>query len=244
ETAAVYDDLVSIAKSKDGKSALMSLIGTGLVYNKDYFASQGWEAPSSWDDLKDKKFSKKIVVPPINNTYGLIALVAAARQSGGGETSIDAGFDAFANEIGPNVLTYEPSPGKMSELFQSGQAVLGVWGTSRAKVIAESGFPMGFVYPKEGGYAIGVAICPVAGGQDKPEAQGLIQHILSQESQRTLAVTAALGPVNSKVELKPEEQKGIPYGSDQISQLKVIDWPTVNREREQWNRRWTREIER
>ena len=45
------------------------------------------------------------------------------------------------------------------------------------------------------------------------------------------------------VKLSPEEQKGVPYG-DQVKQLTTIDWDVVNPTREEWNKRWTREIER
>lgn len=243
DKAPVYDDLVDLAKPTNGKSALMSMIGTGIVYNAKYFADNHWPAPQSWNDLKDPKFRKRLVIPPINNTFGLIALIAEARTVGGSESNIEPGFQTFAKEVDPNVLAYEPSPGKMSELFQSGQAVIGVWGSSRAKVLAGTGFPAAFTYPKEGGYAIGIAVCAVAGGKERPEAQTLIQHILSPDSQRALALAGALGPVNTKTILSPEESIGIPYGSS-AEALKIIDWDEINAHREQWTRRWSREIER
>jgi putative spermidine/putrescine transport system substrate-binding protein len=46
------------------------------------------------------------------------------------------------------------------------------------------------------------------------------------------------------VELPPEKRAGIPYGPEQMDKLQVIDWDTVNQHREEWNKRWTREIER
>ena len=56
-----------------------------------------------------------------------------ARMNGGGEKAIEPGFKVMKENINPNVLVYEPSPGKMTELFQSGQAVLAVWGTGRVQ---------------------------------------------------------------------------------------------------------------
>jgi putative spermidine/putrescine transport system substrate-binding protein len=243
DKVALYNDLIDLAKSTNGMSVFMSVVGTGIMYNAAYFAEHQWSPPQSWGDLKDLKYRKKLVIPPINNTFGLTALVAEAKIEGGGESNIDPGFKAFEKEIGPNVLAYEPSPGKMSELFQSGQAVIGVWGSSRAKVLGETGFPAAFTYPKEGGYAIGIAICAVAGGKERPQAQTLIQHILSPESQRTLALAGGLGPVNVKTVLSPEESAGIPYGASALS-LKKLDWDEINSHREDWTRRWSREIER
>ena len=165
-------------------------------------------------------------------------------MQGGSETNIDPGFTAFKTKIGPNVLAYEPSPGKMSELLQSGQAVLAVWGSSRAKALADSGFASGFVYPKEGGVVIEVGICPVAGGKESPLAQAFIAHLLSPEMQVAMSKVSGLAPVNKKAVLPPENQLGMPYGPDQVAQLKTIDWVAINRQRDDWNKRWVREIER
>ncbi len=229
----------------DGPKAVMiGMNGTGIMYNKKVFHENKWSAPTSWNDLKDPKFKKKLVIPPLNNTYGLHALVEFAKLGGGGEKNIEPGFKAFKDAVGPNVLVYEPSPGKMTELFQSGQAVIAVWGSGRAKALADTGFPAAFVYPKEGGIALGVASCPVAGGADKPEAQTFLQYLLSPDAQTVLANGAGLGPVNKMVQLPPEKREGIPYGPEQMGKLQVIDWDTVNEHREEWNKRWTREIER
>ena len=242
--APVYDALYDLAKVSSGKAVMVGMNGTGIVYNKKYFDEQHWPAPTSWNDLKDPKFRQKLVIPPLNNTYGLHALVEFAKLGGGGEKNIEPGFKAFKDAIGPNVLVYEPSPGKMTELFQSNQAVIAIWGSGRAKALADTGFPAAFTYPKEGGIALGVAACPVAGAADKPEAQSFIQYLLSPEAQAVLASGAGLGPVNKKVELPPDKRAGIPYGPEQMNKLQVIDWDTVNQHREEWNKRWTREIER
>jgi len=51
-------------------------------------------------------------------------------------------------------------------------------------------------------------------------------------------------PVNELAKLSTEEAKGIPYGPEQVSSLEVVDWNVVNANREDWDRRWVREIER
>ena len=92
--------------------------------------------------------------------------------------------------------------------------------------------------------ALGVGGCPVAGGKMHPEAQGFVQFLLTPEIQAILATDAGFGPVNKKVTLPVDKQAGIPYGPEQVSKLRVVDWDTANANREAWNRRWTREIER
>jgi putative spermidine/putrescine transport system substrate-binding protein len=242
--AAVYDDIYPIMKFKSNRALGVGMVGTGIMYNRKVFEENKWSPPTSWQDLKDPKYRKKLVIPPMNNTYGLHAVVMMAWVNGGDESRIDPGFAAFKDQIGPNVLAYEPSPGKMTELFQSGQAVIGVWGSGRAKALADqTGFPIEFIYPKEGGIALGVAACPVEGSKNAAQAQAFVQYLASPEVQLILAKGAGFGPTNQKVKLSPDEQKGLPYG-DQVKQLKSVNWDVINPARETWNRRWTREIER
>ena len=60
------------------------------MINTKTFKEKGWATPTSWNDLKDPKFKKLLVIPPINNTYGLYTLMMFARMNGGGEKNIDA----------------------------------------------------------------------------------------------------------------------------------------------------------
>src|SRR5207253_10491316 len=108
-------DIVKSARYKDDKAVGIGLVATGLMYNTKYFAEKKWPAPTSWNDLKDPKYEKLLVIPPLNNTYGLHTLVMMARLNGGGEGNIEPGFKIVVNEIAPNVLVFEPSPGKMTE---------------------------------------------------------------------------------------------------------------------------------
>jgi putative spermidine/putrescine transport system substrate-binding protein len=241
--APIYDDVYDVMKFSSNKAVGIGMVGTGIMYAKKAFADNKWPAPTSWEDLKDPKFAKKLVIPPLNNSYGLHTLVMMARLRGGGEKKIDPGFKAIKDEVGPNVLVYEPSPGKMTELFQSGQALIAVWGSGRAKALADTGFPADFIYPKEGGIALGIATCPIAGAKNQPEADAFVQFLLSPEIQVVLAKGAGAGPANKKVDLKPEERVGLPYGDD-VKKLIAVDWDTINAAREEWNKRWTREIER
>ena len=170
------DDIYGTARYKDD-----------IQYNKKVFDERKWAAPTSWKDLKDPKYKKQLVVPPLNNTYGLHALVEYAREGGGGEKKIDAGFKTFKDEGGPNVLVYEPSPGKMTELFSSGQATIAVWGSGRVKAFADTGFPVGFVYPQEGAYALLSSVCPVAKANANPLAQAFVNYLVSPAVQEKLA---------------------------------------------------------
>lgn len=241
--AEIYKDVAPVMQFKSNKAVGIGMVGTGIMYSKKIFDENKWPAPTSWADLKDPKYKKKLVIPPINNTYGLQTLIAVAQLGGGGENNIEPGFKTFKEEINANVLAYEPSPAKMTELFQNGQAAIAVWGSGRAKSFADTGYPAEFVYPKEGGFALGIAACPIAGSKNESEANAFIQYMLSPPVQTVMATGNGAGPANVKVDLPPEARKGIPYG-DQVKQLKAVDWEIVNAKREEWTKRWNREIER
>lgn len=238
-----FADLYDAARMPEGKAVGVGIIATGIAYNAETFAENGWDAPSSWNDLADPKYAGLLVVPPITNGYGLHALIATAMMNGGGIDNIEPGFEAFEGAIGDNVLAYEPSSGKMSELFQNGEIALSVWGSGRLKALADSGFPGAFAYPEEGGIKLLVAACPVV-GSDVPElAQDFLQFVTSPEIQELLAATNGWAPVNATVELTAEESVALPVGSEIVDNLITIDYSVVNAARGEWTQQWTRRIE-
>lgn len=236
-------DIVQTARYKDDKAVGIGLVGTGYMYNTKYFAEKGWAPPSSWNDLMDPKYKGMLVIPPLNNTYGLHTVVMLARLHGGGEKNIDPGFKLMKEKVGPNVLVYEPSPGKMTELFQSGQAVIAIWGTGRVKSFADTGFPVDFVYPKEGAVALLASACPVAKADASPLASEFVKALVTPQLQAILAKEYGYGPVNKKAEVPPDTAKMAPIGK-RAEELVVVDWDVINQKRDEWNKRWTREVER
>jgi putative spermidine/putrescine transport system substrate-binding protein len=241
---AVFEGIYDNARLLDNKALGVGFIATGLAYNKKVFEENGWDAPTSWNDLADPKFKGKIAIPPITNGYGLHALIMMARINGGGENNIEPGFKAFEDQIDQNVLVYEPSSGKMSELFQNGEIVLSVWGSGRLKALADQGFPGGFAYPKEGAVLLMSAICPIT-GSDVPElAQDLIAHIVSPEVQAILAEGFGFGPVNMNTKLSAELTASLPVGPEKVNALQPVDYTIVNPARGEWTKQWTRRIER
>ena len=70
-----------------------------------------------------------------------------------------------------------------------------------------------------------------------------MRHLLTPEIQMKLAVDGGFGPVNRKTEIKDDVNVPMPIGK-RAADLIVVDWDTINANREAWNKRWTREIER
>ncbi len=164
-------------------------------------------------------------------------------MNGGSEANVDAGFKIFKDEINPNVLAYEPSPGKMTELFQSGQAVLAVWGTGRVQSFANTGFPVDFVYPKEGAATLLTTACPITKPNASPLASSFIKMLLDPKIQLVLLKDYGYGPVLKSIVIPPEFGKMAPIG-ERAAKLYNPDWTVINEKREEWTKRWNREVER
>lgn len=241
--APIYSDLYPFAKLGETATAV-GVVATGLMYNVEAFKKLGLPAPDSWKILTDKKFAQKIVIPPISNTYGLQTLVKFAELNGGSAKQIDPGFDAIIKQVNPNVLAWEPSPGKMTELLQNGDAILGVWGSGRVQSLKDTGFPVEFVYPKEGAAALMIAACPVVKSDVAELSQQFIQYLLTPEVQADMAASQGFGPVNKNTKLAPDVAARVPYGEDKVGKLQASDWDTINAQRTDWTNRWNRTVER
>lgn len=237
------DDVYASARRLGDQAIGLGYGATGLVYNTKVFEKHGWPAPTSWKDLEDKRYAGQMVIPPIGNGFGLLALIMQARLNGGSEANIEPGFVAM-KRIAPNVLAWEPSPGKMAELLQTGDAPLGVWGNGRVRALVAQGAPVKFVYPKEGALVILSEVCAVKGAPHPKQAQAFIQHLLSPQMQAVFTEATGLGPVNKNTVLAPELAAQVVYGPESVAKLIKVDTKVVNAGRAAWTARWNREIER
>ena len=240
--APVYKDLYDVARFKSGRAVSAGLIATGIAYNMRLFKAKGWAVPTSWRDLADPKYKGRLVMPSIKNTYGLHALLMAARLNGGSETNIDPGFNYMQKSIAPNVLSFDPSPGRIAELFQDDEIALAVWGNGRVQALHQQGIPVDFVYPKEGAVALGMGVCVVDKSANDALAQKLVQTILSPPIQALLAESQGVAPANRKTTLSPAVAAQVP-GPAVIDKLIRVNWDVVNAKRADWTQRWDRQIE-
>ncbi|WP_435470329.1 ABC transporter substrate-binding protein [Variovorax sp. ZT5P49] len=239
----VLKDLYPVARMTDSAVGV-GIVAAGIAYNTEAFKKANLPPPDSWEVLTDKRFKQKVAIPPISNTYGLQTLLTFAKLRKGGDKNIDPGFTAMAREVGPNVLAWEPSPGKMTELFQNNDIMLAVWGSGRVQALKDTGFPVQFVIPKEGAPALLIAACPVAQNTAPALSQAFVNYLLTPEVQAILADTQGWGPANATTKLAPAVAAKVPYGKEQMDKLLPTDWTLVNEKRAEWTNRWNRTVER
>ncbi|PZP40373.1 MAG: branched-chain amino acid ABC transporter substrate-binding protein [Azospirillum brasilense] len=241
---AAVDSLYPIAVMDGGKALGTGFGYTGIAYNTEVFRQRNLPVPASWMDLARPEYRQRLSIPGIDNTYALHTLVMLARANGGSETDIAPGFKVMREKINPNVLAYESSPGKMSEMFQSGEIWLSVWGSSRVSAMKDAGFPLEIVRPREGAVVLMTATCAVEGAPKPELAQKFVAHLVSPEVQEAFSRGYGNGPTNRNVRLPEDVAKRVIYGEDQVKQLVTMDWDVINKNRTEWTRRWQREVER
>jgi putative spermidine/putrescine transport system substrate-binding protein len=234
--------LYALAKQNGaGRSLGIGLVATGIAYNRDVFEREGWPAPGSWLDLADPRYNARLLVPSISNSYGLHTLIGLAKSLG--TSDVSQALDFVKAKVAPQIVSFETASGKISELFQTGEVAVGVWGSGRSLALAKNGFPIAYIAPKEGAVALQTTICPVVGSDVPSLAQQLLQKFFEPSVQTALAASAGWGPTNQDTILDPSLAASVPYGQEAIGRLIAVDWKRVNQQRADWTRRWTREIE-
>ncbi len=241
---AVRDEVYPIAVLGDDHAVGTGFGFTGIAFNKKIFAERHLPVPTSWMDLAKPEYKGRLSIPGIDNTYGLHTLAMMARINGGSDADMAPGFTVMRQQINPNVLAYESSPGKMSEMFQAGDIWLAVWGSSRVAAMQQAGFPLDIVRPKEGAVVLMTAGCAVADSPAPDLADKFLAYLVSPPVQQAFAAQYGAGPTNKSTKLPADVGGRVIYGEDQVKQLIGLDWDTINRNRADLTRRWQREVER
>lgn len=236
--------LYPVANMNKANAIGIGVVATGIEYNTKTFQEKGWAAPTSWKDLEDPKYKGQLGLLSISNTFGLHTLMMAAKVNGGTGPKYDAGFKALGEKVSPNVQAFVETSGNLSSAFQSGEISIGVNSNGRTLALAATGFPVAFVYPKEGAVATVVGTCVVEKAKVSPHAIELVKFLLTPDVQALLANEEGLSPVNKTAKLTPETMKSIPNGEAAMSALINPDWIELNKSRNELARRWAREVER
>ncbi|AQZ63838.1 hypothetical protein BKM31_22365 [[Actinomadura] parvosata subsp. kistnae] len=232
--------VIDLARLPGDVGVGFSLNATGIAYNTDYYAKNGLPAPKRLADLENAKLKGRLVMPSITQTYGLGALLIAARTGGGSEHRIDPGF-AGVRRIAANAVTFDTTA-DVSNYFLQGQAVASVWGNSRVQMLAKKGFPIAFVYPEEGALPLIATVSVVKGAPHAGLAQKFVNALLEPSAQQAMAASNYNGPAVKGVQLPPELAAKV-VTQERAAELRKLDWAAINKSRSAWTDRWNKEIE-
>ncbi|RMQ99310.1 ABC transporter substrate-binding protein [Pseudomonas syringae group genomosp. 7] len=244
QPSASLADLPAKTKIKE-QAAAVSLGVTGLAYNTRMFKEKGWNAPTSWMDLADKRFKDKVVFQSLaSSTFGLHGFLMFNRIQGGSEKDVEPGFKAWPKTIGPNVLEYIASSAKISEMVQTDEAALFPLTPTQVTALKIKGVPVEYASPKEGGVVLNVAECTIANNSQPELAQKLAAYLLTPAAQAPALEFGDQIPSNPKTPTTDKTRAQVEAMEKYLETAVTIDWDQVNQIRPEWNARWSRSIER
>lgn len=213
----------------------------GIAYNEDLVMELTGKIPTDWDDLWDPAYEGMVGLVGPSSNLGLGFLVNTAKQNGGSEADLTAGFDKINELVDPVIAS---SPTSLAELLEREEiAVCPLWATDAA-VLADKGMPVGFTKPESGAVCI-VSCVSIIHNTKYPELCKEILNILCSEEYQTKAAAAPyyFGPTNKNVEVPEDAAAYIPSTPEEVEAMSTIDWSVVVPNRadilDTWNQTFT-----
>lgn len=215
----------------------------GMIYNTRTFKAP----PTSYEEMWNPKYAKRVFLPPATWTDALDTIVAAAKMTGGSATNVEGGFKKLA-ELRDRVLTFGENPTQIAELFRSNSLDIGgVYAPAFfTKELKDPNSGLGATYNlKEGFYAdLMYTVIPKAHPGESEVANAYINHSLDPVVQGKLAEDVLNGPVNHKAVLSADAKKS-PFiiKPEQMGSGAVIhDKSVIAGVRESWIKRYTQTL--
>jgi putative spermidine/putrescine transport system substrate-binding protein len=233
--------ILDFAKLRDNKGVYTYGDVLSIIYNVDVFKRKGWAPPTSWSDLLRPELKGMVIIPPVNNTYGLYTLVEFARMNGGSESNIDPGF-ATLKKLAPGVVDWTTTFAKIGTMLQGESAAIAVFGNASGWEIKKKGAPVNVVIPKP------AYLSPTVAGimKNAPNPAGadvLLNWLIGEKVLGYRAERFGNTPMNRDVKVEGAAAERVLTG-EQLKQLVNLDYAKVLASRSEWNARFEREIAR
>lgn len=200
----------------------------GLEYNPDLVSKAHQQPPTSWFDLWNPAYKGKVGMTDCSNVqcYGLVPLLAKLQS--GDPTNLNAAFDKL-KQLAPNLKTIATSSTGLDQLMTQGNLAVSTALSYAAYTLKAGGVNVEFATPKEGAFYY-TGFLGVAEGSSKiPEAEKLLDYMLSPTVQAAFAKNNYASPVNTKVKLDSDVASKVTYGQEQVDALQKIDWAWVEK---------------
>lgn len=226
---------------EDGHGVAIAVHYVSVAYNNAV------SAPASWKDLWSNDLSRKVLIPSINLTNGIMMLIMASALGSGksvreAQYDIDPGF-AEIKKLKPNLLDMFSNTASAVNLLVQGEAMVAApfYGKNINR-FSRDGAPVAMSLPKEGPFAGVNAACLVKNAPEPELAAQFLNFGLRAEVQSALSSEAISGPVNMKAEMPENLRKMVPYSPADIANMNFLDWTHINAQRDAWTERWNQEI--
>lgn len=242
-TSDLYDWAYSKNAAGETEILTTNALAIGLIYNEEELAKAGIPVPTSWNDLASPALAGRISITAPASTFGTAALVEFARLGGGGEDNIDPGF-AFVEKIMPNMHTVHTWSSELSNLLQLGEVWVATAGSNMSPVLRESGLPVRWTLPEEGGPLASGGVSLVKGAPCTDAAYRYLDLYYGDDFQLLRARHGGVASPAPRVweKLTEADVAGMDMKQADLAHVVDFDWKKINAVRPEWIERWTREV--
>jgi putative spermidine/putrescine transport system substrate-binding protein len=232
-------DLLPAAIQKDKSGQVFAVTGgfysIGLSYNKEKIKNP----PAAWKDLWRPEYAGRVTTAsPVNATWPNW-FAHMAKVFGGDLDHVDGFIDAMKKL---KVSAFWDAAGQSDNLFQSGEADIGVQTHGNSWGLRDRGLPIVFVVPTEGAVAGDIRVHVAKGTKNRDLALKYIDAVLSPAGQQGLMEYISAAPANQRVEVPGKVRERMPYGAGSMKNLYIPDWQAINERKPKWIERWNKEV--
>ena len=235
-TLSNWGDLVPAAKLYPNFGPAGSLSATGILYHTERMPFK----PTSWLDFWDERLSGegKVSIQNIDGNFGLGMMALINKLEGGTRENLDPGFIKFKELMESHIpIIGLGSDAPVGDIVQKG-AYMSVCPQSRAIGLMKEGYPVNFVYPKEGAFSWPTSIGIVKGTENVKLAAKFIDFFISPEISANFLMHVNYSMVNSKSDFGGYEYADILMATN----IYPLDWKWINSHRAEWIERWNIEV--
>jgi iron(III) transport system substrate-binding protein len=225
-------DLAARFRDPEGYWVSFYMNPLGLGVNTKVLAERGAPVPASWEDLLRPELRNQIQMPSPQTSGTGYNMVAALVQMWGEDRAFE-----YLKKLHPNVQTYTQSGTAPSKAAAIGQAAIGIQFTPAFLQLADEGYPLQLVFPREGVGFEAPAISIVKGAPHPEAARKLVDWFLTPDGQNTLTdAKTYFFPVSPRARLA----KGLPA----FDRIPVMDYDAVRagRDKKRLVDRWINEV--
>ena len=228
------EKLYDIAQAPQGDYGPAYTVGrAGIVYD-----SEKVEPITSWGDLWREDLAGSVSLPGITTTAGPMVVVMAGKHAGVDAYEDADGAFAAIEELKPNTVKNYNTGSEMVNLISTGEASVAIAQDFTLRSLKEAVPSMTWAELEDGDIATLNTINIPTGAENVDLAYEFINFVLSSEIQQVNAEQGVDAPVNTEVELTPEQASIWTYGPDAIAALNRMDYAKMNAAKTDWIDRW------
>ena len=228
------DKIYEMAQTPQGEYGPAYTVGrAGIVYDADKV-----DPITSWGDLWREDLKSQITLPDITTTAGPMVVVQAGKHAGvDAYDDPDAAFAAVA-ELKPNSVKNYHTGSELVNLFSTGEVNVGLAQDFTMSSLKAAVPSIVWADLADGDVATLNTINIPTGAENVDLAYEFINFVLSTEIQQVEAEQGVDAPVNTEVELTPEQAALWTFGADAIAKLNRMDYAKMNAVKADWIDRW------